>query len=36
MLSNNSATDDLRARTRDVMLSGDTLLGDLLRRAPGS
>ena len=33
MLSNNSATDGLRARTREEMLSGDTLLGDLLQRA---
>jgi hypothetical protein len=33
MLSNNTATDSLRARTREELLSGDTLLGDLLRRA---
>lgn len=33
MLSNNSLSEDMRARSRDEVLKGDTLLGDLLRRA---
>ena len=33
MLSNNSLSDDMRSSSRDDVLDGDSLLGDLLRRA---
>lgn len=33
MLSNNSMSDDLRAKSRETVLDGDSLLSDLLRRA---
>ncbi len=33
MLLDNSLSEDMRSRSRDDVLNGDTLLGDLLRRA---
>jgi hypothetical protein len=33
MLSNNSLTEDMRSTSRDGVLHGDSLLGDLIRRA---